>query len=91
MAVLFRGPHSFTGEDVAEFHLHGSQPVRSLLLFGTAANARAVQVVRAVLAALCESGAVRVAEAGEFTRRALMNGKMDLAQVYARAQLSRIF
>lgn len=69
LVVLFEGPASFTGEDVAEFHLHGS---------------------RAVEAAFAEAAAkagARPAEAGEFTRRALVNGKLDLAQVEALADL----
>jgi tRNA modification GTPase len=69
LVLLFEGPASFTGEDVAEFHLHGS---------------------RAVEAAFAEAAAragARPAEAGEFTRRALLNGKLDLAQVEALADL----
>jgi tRNA modification GTPase len=64
-ALVFRfdAPASFTGEDVIEFHLHGS-----------------IAVVAAVLKAL-STGVARLAEAGEFTRRALENNKMDLAQV----------
>ncbi len=69
LAILFEGPASFTGEDVAELHLHGS---------------------RAVEASLYEtlgSLGARPAEAGEFTLRALKNGKLDLAQVEALADL----
>lgn len=60
IALVFRAPHSYTGEDVVELSCHGG-------LFGVS------QVLEAVLA----SGAV-VAEAGEFTKRAFLNGKMDL-------------
>jgi tRNA modification GTPase len=60
LAVLFRGPHSYTGEDVLELHLHGS-PV----------------VARETVHAMLACGA-RLAEPGEFTRRAFLNGKMDL-------------
>ena len=63
LVLSFDGPASFTGEDVVEFHLHGS-----------------VAVVSAVLRHLSSTGA-RIAEPGEFTRRALENNKMDLAQV----------
>lgn len=63
LVILFPGPSSFTGEDVAEFQLHGSLAVEADLY--------------TVLSAL---GAAP-AEPGEFTRRALINGKMDLAQV----------
>ncbi len=59
--VLFSpSPHSYTGEDTLELHVHGSPVVAN-------------EVVRALLA----RGA-RLAEPGEFTRRAFMNGKMDL-------------
>lgn len=63
LVLLFRGPASFTGEDVAELHLHGSAAVEA-----------------ALFAALKAHGA-RLAEAGEFTRRALVNGRLDLAEV----------
>ncbi len=69
LAILFKGPGSYTGEDVAEFHLHG---------------ARAVET--ALYDALSRLGA-RPAEAGEFTLRALRNGKLDLAQAEALADL----
>ncbi|MEL6620634.1 MAG: tRNA uridine-5-carboxymethylaminomethyl(34) synthesis GTPase MnmE [Pseudomonadota bacterium] len=69
LVVWFPGPGSFTGEDVVEFHVHGS-----------------IAVVSAVLNALGQTGA-RIAEPGEFTRRALDNDKMDLAQVEALGDL----
>ena len=65
LAVRFPAPHSYTGEDAAEFHCHGS-PV----------------VLREVLAALFAAGA-RQAGPGEFTKRAFMNGQMDLTQAEA--------
>lgn len=64
LAVSFPGPHSFTGEECAELHLHGSPAV-----------------VRAVLRHLGAQESVRLAEAGEFTRRAFENGKLDLSEV----------
>lgn len=64
LAVFFPGPKSFTGEDCAELHLHGSPAV-----------------VRAVLRALTSEVGVRLAEAGEFTRRAFENGKLNLVEV----------
>ena len=70
LVLRFDGPRSFTGEDVIEFHLHGS-----------------VAVVQAVLRVLGDDGRARLAEPGEFTRRALENGKMDLAQVEGLADL----
>ena len=65
LAVRFSGPNSYTGEDSAEFHCHGS-PV----------------VLRELLSALFALGA-RQAKAGEFTRRAFLNGRMDLTQAEA--------
>lgn len=70
LVLTFEEPHSFTGEDVVEFHLHGS-----------------VAIVRAVLEELGKLEDARLAEPGEFTRRALENGKMDLAQVEGLADL----
>lgn len=70
LVLLFDGPHSFTGEDVVEFHLHGS-----------------IAIVRAMLARLSEFDGTRPAEPGEFTRRALENEKLDLAQVEGLADL----
>lgn len=66
---LFRGPKSFTREDVVEISCHGSD-----------------YVVRQVLALLLRQGA-RLAEAGEFTKRAFLSGAMDLAQAEAVADL----
>ena len=65
LAVRFPGPRSFTGEDSAEFHCHGS-PV----------------VLRELLESLFAAGA-RQAKAGEFTRRAFLNGRLDLTQAEA--------
>lgn len=63
LAIRFDAGASFTGEDVAELHLHGA-PV----------------IIRRVEAALLAAGA-RSAEAGEFTKRAFLNGRMDLAEI----------
>ena len=65
VCTVSRGPYSYTGEDTAEFHCHGS-PV----------------VLSEVLRALFTHG-VRQAGAGEFTKRAFLNGKMDLTQAEA--------
>jgi tRNA modification GTPase len=64
MVLIFEPGRSFTGEESAEFHLHGSEAV-----------------VRAVLSVLRGFDGVRDASAGEFTRRALENDRMDLAEV----------
>src|SRR5690348_14483173 len=69
LAVRFPSPHSYTGEDVVELHVHGG-----------------AGVVAAVLAHVLGSGA-RLAQPGEFTRRAFVNGRMDLAQAEAVADL----
>lgn len=61
LVLFFPGPNSFTGEDCAEFHLHGGKAV-----------------VEKLLTELSELAGCRIAEAGEFTRRAFSNGKMDL-------------
>lgn len=70
LVLFFPAPASFTGEDVAEFHMHGSRAVLSRLL--------------SVLTAL---PGLRLAEAGEFTRRAFEAGKLDLAAVEGLADL----
>lgn len=70
LVVFFPGPASFTGEDVAEFHVHG----------GRAVVARMLEVIAGF-------EGVRHAEAGEFTRRAFLNGKVDLVETEALADL----
>lgn len=62
VCLIFRAPHSYTGEDVAEINCHGG-----------------MFVTKRVLRAALNAGAVP-AEAGEFTKRAFLNGKMDLAE-----------
>ncbi len=69
LVLFFQGPASYTGEDAAEFHVHGGRAV-----------------VEAVLEALGALG-LRLAEPGEFTRRAFGNGKLDLAQAEGVADL----
>jgi tRNA modification GTPase len=73
IAIYFKGPHSYTGEDVLELQGHGGPIVLQMLL------AR-------VLEAGQEAG-LRLAEPGEFTRRAFLNDKLDLAQAEAVADL----
>ncbi|WP_407493871.1 tRNA uridine-5-carboxymethylaminomethyl(34) synthesis GTPase MnmE [Pseudooceanicola sp. MF1-13] len=70
LVLVFEKGASFTGERVAEFHLHGS-----------------TAVVNAVLQDLGRRDGLRMAEPGEFTRRALENGCLDLAQVEGLADL----
>ncbi|WP_295533423.1 tRNA uridine-5-carboxymethylaminomethyl(34) synthesis GTPase MnmE [uncultured Thioclava sp.] len=64
LVLCFASGASFTGEDVAELHIHG-----------------AVATVSAVLGALGQQEGLRLAEPGEFTRRALENERLDLSQV----------
>jgi tRNA modification GTPase len=64
ICVWLPGPQTVTGEDMAEFHVHGSPAV-----------------VASLLASLSKLQALRLAHAGEFTRRAFFNGKMDLVEV----------
>jgi len=70
LLLFLPGPDSFTGEDIAEFQLHGGKAV-----------------VSALLQALTALPGVRHAEAGEFTRRAFLNGKVDLTESEALADL----
>ena len=70
LILIFSKPYSFTGENVVEFHLHGSSAV-----------------VSSVIKLLGNFKGLRSAEAGEFTRCALENGKIDLAQVEGLADL----
>ncbi|MGE8688965.1 MAG: tRNA uridine-5-carboxymethylaminomethyl(34) synthesis GTPase MnmE [Achromobacter sp.] len=73
IAIYFRAPHSYTGEDVLELQGHGGPAVLR-------------RVLESCLAAGRDLG-VRLAEPGEFTRRAFLNDRMDLAQAEAVADL----
>ncbi len=63
LCLYFPAPNSFTGEDVIEFHLHGSRAI-----------------VKKFLEVAIGTDLVRLAKPGEFSRRAFLNDKMDLAQ-----------
>jgi len=67
--MAWKGPRSFTGEDVVEITCHGN-PL----------------IVARIQQAICQAGA-RFAEPGEFTRRAFLNGRMDLTQAEAVSEL----
>ncbi len=69
VALVFRAPHSYTGEDMVEFSAHGSP-----------------YILQKIVERLVVAGA-RVADPGEFTRRAFLHGKLDLAQAEAVADL----
>ncbi|HXY22467.1 MAG TPA: tRNA uridine-5-carboxymethylaminomethyl(34) synthesis GTPase MnmE [Burkholderiaceae bacterium] len=73
LALLFPAPGSYTGESVLELHGHGGMVVLRLVL------ARCLEAGRSLGA--------RMAEPGEFTRRAFLNGRLDLAQAEAIADL----
>lgn len=70
LLLWFAGPMSFTGEDVAEIHLHGGPAV-----------------IAAMIRRLSELEGLRPADAGEFTRRAFANGKLDLTEAEGLADL----
>ena len=70
LVIVFSGPASFTGEDCAEFLIHGGRAS-----------------IAAVLGSLGSMHGLRQAEAGEFTRRAFVNGKVDLTGVEALGDL----
>ncbi|MBL1435762.1 MAG: tRNA uridine-5-carboxymethylaminomethyl(34) synthesis GTPase MnmE [Rhodobacteraceae bacterium] len=70
LVLTFEKGASFTGENVAEFHLHGG-----------------IAVVQSVLSVLGKMQGLRIAQAGEFTRRALENNRMNLPQVEGLADL----
>jgi len=69
VACLFKGPRSFTGEDVVEISGHGSPYILGRII------------------ELCIEAGARLAKPGEFTQRAFLNGKLDLAQAEAVADL----
>ncbi|RRH88168.1 tRNA uridine-5-carboxymethylaminomethyl(34) synthesis GTPase MnmE [Variovorax beijingensis] len=83
LAICFPSPHSFTGEDVLELQAHGGTVVLQLLLARCLEAAAEADPVtgRPRLPGL------RVAEPGEFSQRAFLNGKIDLAQAEAIADL----
>jgi tRNA modification GTPase len=73
LALYFPAPHSYTGEDVLELQGHGGPVVLQMLL------KRCLEVGKSI--------DLRLAQPGEFTQRAFLNGKLDLAQAEAVADL----
>ncbi len=69
LAIYFKAPHSYTGEDIVELQMHGG-----------------IKNLEYVLKMLLRYGA-RIAERGEFTKRAFLNGKMDLIEARAVLEL----
>lgn len=70
IAIFFKAPHSFTGEDILELQGHGGQVVLDMLM-----------------QAILKPGDIRIAKPGEFSERAFLNDKLDLAQAEAIADL----
>jgi tRNA modification GTPase len=83
LALFFPAPHSYTGEDVLELQAHGGPVVLQLLL------ARCLEAAAQIDATSGRAIApdLRIAQPGEFTLRAFLNGKLDLAQAEAVADL----
>jgi tRNA modification GTPase len=81
LALFFPAPHSYTGEDVLELQAHGGPVVLQLLL------ARCLQAAAEQDGAHPRLPHLRLAEPGEFTQRAFLNHKIDLAQAEAIADL----
>jgi tRNA modification GTPase len=83
LALFFPGPHSFTGEDVLELQAHGGPVVLQLLL------ARCLEAGSEVNPATGRPylPSLRIAQPGEFSERAFLNDKIDLAQAEAIADL----
>jgi tRNA modification GTPase len=75
--LYFPAPHSFTGEDVIELQAHGGPVVLQLLVARVMEAARGIDALKHM----------RIAQPGEFTERAFLNDKMDLAQAEAVADL----
>ena len=82
LALYFPGPHSYTGEDVLELQAHGGPVVLQLILARCLHVAEAPMVHNAVILP-----GLRLAQPGEFTQRAFLNHKLDLAQAEAVADL----
>ncbi len=70
MILWFPGPNSYTGEDLAEFHVHGSRAV-----------------IKAMHSAISKINNCRLAEPGEFTKRAFQNGRINLLKAESIADL----
>ena len=68
--LWFPGPNSYTGEDLAEFHVHGSRAV-----------------IDAMHSSISKTKNCRLAEPGEFTKRAFQNGKINLLKAESIADL----
>ncbi len=83
LALFFPAPHSYTGEDVLELQAHGGPVVLQLLLARCLAAAAEIDPARGG----ARLPGLRLARPGEFTERAFLNDKIDLAQAEAIADL----
>jgi len=83
LALYFAAPHSYTGEDVLELQAHGGPVVLQLLL----ARCLAAAAEPDPATGLSRLPGLRLAQPGEFTERAFLNDKIDLAQAEAIADL----
>lgn len=81
LAIAFVAPHSYTGESVLELQAHGGPVVLQLLV------ARCLEVAQQQVGGQVLLPNLRLAQPGEFTQRAFLNGKLDLAQAEAVADL----
>ena len=81
LAAVFRAPNSYTGENCVEFYTHASSYIMEKI------QRMLLEVSSKLLKDNVISAPLRLAHAGEFTQRAFLNGKMDLAQAEAVADL----
>ena len=101
LVLLFKGPNSFTGEDLVELHCHGSRPIiKRLLEEALPSINNTSRSTTSPSSSASEAGndgeedegyrrnfICRMADPGEFTQRAYQNGKLDLVQVEALADV----
>ena len=87
LLLHFPAPHSFTGEDVVELHVHGNPLISKRILAALHALTFPLPPPSASLPHPTALPGLREAAAGEFTRRAFLHGKLDLTQVEALADL----
>ncbi len=81
IALLFAAPHSYTAEDVLELQLHGGPVVLQMIV------TRCLALASALVVPAVGQPRMRLAEPGEFTERAFLNDRLDLAQAEAVADL----
>jgi tRNA modification GTPase len=87
LALYFPAPHSYTGEDILELQGHGGVGVLQLLLRRCLEVGEQIALSNNLENPSCVASVIRLAQAGEFTRRAFLNDKLDLVQAEAVADL----